>query len=101
MFLMEKRRTSPRVVVVGTGFGAAVHVPALQRVGFEVVALVGRNAAKTKQRAFDAGIAHAAASLAEVLDRDEIDAVTIATPPSTHCEIAIESFAHGLHVLCE
>jgi predicted dehydrogenase len=31
-------------LVVGTGFGCRVHVPALRAAGFEVVGLVGTNA---------------------------------------------------------
>jgi predicted dehydrogenase len=35
------------------------------------------------------------------LGRDDVDAVTIATPPSTHATIAIASARAGKHVLCE
>ena len=39
------------VAVVGTGFGCLTHVRALRAAGFDVVALVGRDASKTAARA--------------------------------------------------
>ena len=41
----------PGAVVVGTGFGCRVHVPALRAAGFDVVALVGRDPDRTAGRA--------------------------------------------------
>ena len=35
------------------------------------------------------------------LDRDAIDIVLVATPPDTHCSIAVSSLAAGRHVICE
>ncbi len=90
-----------RVVVVGTSFGARVHVPALRAAGFEVVALVGRDAAKTEATAKGLDIELACTSLAEAIERGRPDAVTIATPPDSHAELALEAIAAGLHVLCE
>jgi predicted dehydrogenase len=91
----------PGAVVVGTGFGCRVHVPALRNAGFVVVALVGRDAARTARRAERLGIPHACTSLAEALALDSCDAVTIATPPDTHAALAIEACSAGRHVICE
>jgi len=88
------------VAVVGTGFGCRVHVPALRAAGFEVVALVGRDAERTARRAVRCGVERACASLAEALALG-LDAVTIATPPATHAPLALEAVAAGCHVLCE
>jgi predicted dehydrogenase len=38
-------------LVVGSGFGCRIHVPALRAAGFEVVGLVGNNPGKTEKRA--------------------------------------------------
>ena len=91
----------PGVVVVGTGFGCRVHVPALRAAGFDVVALVGRDAARTARRAERSGVAHACTALADALALPGVDAVTIATPPATHAALAIEAARAGKHVLCE
>ena len=60
-------------VVVGTGFGARVHVPALRAAGFDVRALVGRDAARTARRAERLHIDHACTSLADALDKSAHD----------------------------
>ena len=90
-----------RVVVVGTGFGCVTHVRALQAAGFEVAALVGRDPAKTTERAFLFDIPIALTSLDEALALDGVAAVTVATPPHTHAPIALAAIAAGKHVLCE
>ena len=71
-------------VVVGTGFGLFTHVRALRDAGFEVRALVGRDRARTAERAAPLGIPVAATSLAEALEDSAIQLVTVATPPHAH-----------------
>ena len=91
----------PGAVVVGTGFGCRVHVPALRAAGFHVVALVGTDAERTARRADRSGVEYSSTVLADALARPGVDAVTIATPPSTHAALAIEAANAGKHVLCE
>jgi len=91
---------SLRAGVVGTSFGARIHVPALREAGFEVVALVGVNPDKTARRAERLGIQNACTSLGDALDLG-LDAVSIAGPPSTHAPLASQAVAAGCHVLCE
>lgn len=88
------------VAVVGTGFGARVHVPALRAAGFEVRALVGRDAERTARRAQRAGVAHAVTSLEAALDLDVV-AVTVAAPPAEHEALVVRAAGAGRHVLCE
>jgi len=87
--------------VVGTGFGCVTHVRALRAAGFVVEALVGRDPARTAERARQFGIDNASTSLAEALARPGVDAVTVATPPHTHAPLVLEALAAGKHVLCE
>jgi predicted dehydrogenase len=88
-----------RVAVVGTGFGARIHVPGLRSAGCEVTALVGRDAARTRHVAERLGVPSAHTALADALDT--VDAVAIATPPGTHAALAVEAARAGKHVLCE
>jgi predicted dehydrogenase len=88
-----------RVAVVGTGFGCLTHARALKAAGFDVVALVGRDPHKTAARAERFSIPMPATSLEAVLD--DVDAVTIATPPHTHADLVLQAVASGKHVLCE
>ncbi len=94
---------SPRgVIVVGSGFGTRVHVPALRAAGFDVVGLVGRDPDRTARRAERAGIEHSFASVDAALGSGlDFDVVTIATPPATHESIAVTALESGHHVVCE
>jgi predicted dehydrogenase len=93
--------TVPGAAVVGTGFGARVHVPALRAAGFDVLALVGRDPDRTARRAERAGIEHACTTLADALALPGVDAVTIAAPPYAHASLAIEACGAGRDVICE
>jgi len=53
------------VAVVGTGFGCLTHVRALRAAGFQVQALVGRDALKTADRARRFQVPHGLTALAE------------------------------------
>ena len=88
-------------VVVGTGFGCYTHVRALRAAGFEVHAVVGRDPAKTTERAALFDVPAALTSLDDALALPGVDAVTIATPPHTHAPLALQAIAAGRHVLCE
>jgi predicted dehydrogenase len=90
-----------RAIVIGTGFGARVHVPALRAAGFEVVALVGTDPERTKRRAKRLDIAHGLCALDEALALPGIDTVTIATPPDLHAPQALVAIAAGMHLICE
>ncbi len=89
------------VVVVGSGFGCVTHVRALRAAGFEVLALVGRDPAKTAARARLVGVPLALTSVDDALRLDTVAAVTIATPPHTHAPIALAAIEAGKHVICE
>ena len=88
-------------VVIGTGFGCITHVRALQAAGIQVAALVGRDPAKTEGRAELFGIPRGLTSVEEALALDDVDAVTIATPPHTHAGMALAAVNAGKHVICE
>jgi predicted dehydrogenase len=47
------------------------------------------------------GFEEATVGYAEALQRSDIDAVIIATPPDLHSDIAVEALQAGKHVLCE
>lgn len=92
---------APGAIVVGTGFGTRVHVPALRAAGFDVVALVGRDPDRTARRAERAGVPLALTDLDTALARPDVVAVTVATPPAEHGPVVLAAVAAGKHVLCE
>jgi predicted dehydrogenase len=89
------------VAVVGTGFGCYTHVRALRASGLDVVALVGRDPAKTAERARLFDVPRTFASLRDALGVPGVEAVTIATPPRTHAALALEAIGAGRHLICE
>lgn len=98
---MSIPRTNPPALVVGTGFGCRIHVPALRAAGFEVVGLVGTDPERTKQRAAANGVPQVFTDLDQAIRKTGAVAVTIATPPHTHAALTLTAIAHGCHVICE
>ena len=93
---------SPRKVgVIGVGFGAQVYVPAFRSEGWDVAAICSRNRDKAAKAAAEAGISHVYTDPLELIARDDLDAVAIASPPAGHRPLALAAFAAGKHVLCE
>src|SRR5215471_6708290 len=90
-----------KVGVIGVGFGAQVYVPAFQSEGWNVAAICSRNRDKAAKVAADAGIRGVYSDPLELIARDDLDAVAIASPPAGHHPLAIAALAAGRHVLCE
>lgn len=88
-------------LVVGTGFGCRVHIPALRAAGFDVVGLVGSDPERTQKRADANGVAQAFTDLDTAITRTGAVVVTIATPPHTHAPLSLAAISRGCHVICE
>jgi predicted dehydrogenase len=91
----------PRALVVGTGFGCRIQLPALLGAGFDVVGLVGQDTARTAERASVNGVAASFTDLGEAIDATGAQVVAISSPPHAHAELSIAAFERGCHVLCE
>lgn len=95
-------RETVRVGVIGTRFGARVHVPALRKVpGVQVVAMCGSDMQRTRQVAGSLGVPGTFDNYRDLLASGDIDAVTIATPPHLHHNMVLTACEYGVHVLCE
>ncbi len=66
-----------------------------------VVALCDTNAATLERASCETGIAVTSTDYAEIVKRDDVQAVIIATPNVSHAPIALAAIAAGKHVLCE
>jgi len=91
-----------RVAILGTSFGRLVQAPGFQRhSGFELVAMAGRDAARTAQVTTQLGVPGAYSDWRELLERERPDVVSIATPVDLHHPMMLAALAAGAHVLCE
>lgn len=92
-----------RIAVIGTGaFAETCHVPGLRsHPQAEVVALCGRDVARTQAMAQRLGVPEISVDYEELCARHDIDAMTIATPNVVHAVQAKAAFAAGKHVFCE
>jgi predicted dehydrogenase len=91
-----------RIGAVGTGFGAAVQVPAFQAVaGIDVVAISARHQARADAAAARLGVPLAFEGFEAMIASPDVDAVYVASPPSLHREIVVLAAEHRKHVLCE
>jgi predicted dehydrogenase len=91
-----------RVGVIGTGFGATVHVPAFKAAPeFEPVAVVSRRKANAERVATEHGVGWFGDDYRAMLREVDLDVVSIATPGATHHEMALAAAEAGKHILCE
>ncbi len=91
-----------RVALFGTSFARLVHAPAFQRhPGFELVAIAGSDAERTRKVADGLGVPGAYADWRELLASEKPDVVTIATPVVLHHPMMLAAIEAGCHVLCE
>lgn len=91
-----------RVALFGTSFARLVHAPGFtSHPGFELVALAGSDAEKTRRIAGEVGGIAAYADWRELLAREKPDAVAIATPVFLHHPMMLAALEAGAHVLCE
>ncbi|HET9014708.1 MAG TPA: Gfo/Idh/MocA family oxidoreductase [Thermomicrobiaceae bacterium] len=96
------QETPLRVGVIGTGFGAAVHVPGLRQIpGVEVAAICAAHLDHARSAALLHGVPTHFDDYRQMFREAELDAVSIAAPPELHHPIAIAAAESGLHILCE
>jgi predicted dehydrogenase len=88
-----------RIAVIGFGYWGSKHVRVLGTVPGVDVTVVDPDLDRLADAVSHHPTVRTARSLAAVAD--DLDAVIIATPPSTHYALAAEALAAGLHVLVE
>jgi predicted dehydrogenase len=88
-----------RIAVVGYGYWGAKHVRVLAGMPGVDVVVVDENAMRLVDAAAHYPSARFTSDLRQVLD--DVDAVVVATPPSSHAAIALRALEAGKHVLVE
>jgi predicted dehydrogenase len=96
------KRYTPRIGLIGCGGITAHHLTAYRKAGWEVVAFadLDRSRAEARREEYypDADVYEAADDL---LDREDIDVVDIATHPAERAELIERAIAAGKHVLSQ
>lgn len=91
-----------RIGVIGTGFARLTQIPAfLQCEDTEVVSVASASLANAEKVANDFGIEHFTDNWKETVQRDDIDLISITTPPNLHREMTLFAIENEKHILCE
>jgi predicted dehydrogenase len=90
------------MAMVGAGRISKFHVAAWRAAdGVDVVAVCDTELERAKRAAEQFPVAKAYDSLVELLDREQVDALDIVTPPETHAELLRLAAARGVDCLCQ
>jgi myo-inositol 2-dehydrogenase / D-chiro-inositol 1-dehydrogenase len=89
--------------LIGAGRIGRVHAEtvAFRLPEAEIVSITDMNGAAAEALAARYGIAHIAASAAEIFSNPKIDAVLICTSTGTHADLIVEAAKAGKHIFCE
>ncbi len=100
---MPTKKSSPiRLAIIGTGGMATAHARNYNKIrGCKLVAAVDLDIDRAHAFAETYGIPQVYASVSELLEQAQIDAVSIVTPDAFHKTITLECLKAGKHVLCE
>jgi predicted dehydrogenase len=96
-------KTTPvGIGIVGAGFARTTQIPGFRDcMGAKVVAITSRHPDRAAAVAKEFGIDHVAADWQELVQRHDVDLVSIVTPPATHMEITLAAIEQRKAVLCE
>src|ERR687891_1819838 len=96
------KRSPVGIGIIGTGFARTTQIPGFRDcMGAKIVAIASRHRERAAVVANEFGIEHVAADWHELVERNDVDLVSIVTPPSTHMEITLAALEHRKAVLCE
>jgi 2-hydroxy-4-carboxymuconate semialdehyde hemiacetal dehydrogenase len=91
-----------KIALAGTGAFGTKHLGGLQNIdGVTVTSVVSRRIEQAEEVARKYGVGQATTDLAEVLARDDVDAVILCTPTQMHAGQAIAAMRAGKHVQVE
>jgi predicted dehydrogenase len=88
--------------IIGTGFARSTQLPAFRACeGARVVAIASGHRENAERVAREFEIEHVADDWREVVAREDVDLVSIVTPPVTHMLMTLAALDAGKAVLCE
>jgi predicted dehydrogenase len=93
--------TGLRVGFIGSGWTDRVQIPAFRLGGLTIQAIASANVANARRVAARHDIPQVYENWRDLVTDDEVDIVSICTPPPLHTEIAAAALRAGKHVICE
>ena len=91
-----------KAAVIGCGFQGSLHVECLRALeDVEVVAVCDTDASRLEEVGSAHQVANRYADYRDLLEKHDLDLVTVCTMPVHHMRMTVDAFATGAHVLCE
>lgn len=88
--------------IIGAGFARSTQIPGFRAcANARVVSIASAHRENAARVASEFGIEHVANDWRELIARDDVDLVSIVTPPATHLEMTLAALDAGKDVLCE
>src|SRR5262245_15655680 len=88
--------------IIGTGFARTTQIPGFRDcMGARVVGIASRNRERAAAVAKEFGIEYVANDWHELVAHNDVDLVSVVTPPATHMEITLAALDQRKAVLCE
>jgi predicted dehydrogenase len=95
-------KNSIGIGIIGSGFARSTQAPGFRAcAGARVVAIASARRERAEAVAREFEIPFVGADWREVVERADVDLVSIVTPPSTHLEMTLYALARRKAVLCE
>jgi predicted dehydrogenase len=90
------------IAIIGAGFARSTQIPGFRACpGAQIVAIASAHLANAERVAKEFEIPNFTDDWRTLIDRPEVDLISIVTPPSTHREMALAALDAGKAVLCE
>src|SRR5258708_7895887 len=90
------------IAIIGSGFARSTQIPGFRACpNAEIVALASGHLENAERVAREFEIPYFTDDWRAVIDRDDVDLVSIVTPPVTHYEMTLAALDAGKAVLCE
>src|SRR5258708_40321766 len=91
-----------RIGIIGAGFARSTQIPAFKACSdAQIVAIASARREHAEEVAREFGIEHVESDWRALVERYDVDLVSIVTPVATHCEMTLAALDRGKAVLCE